>query len=103
VRFDDELGAYVRIVRQMYIEVPRRNGKSTLFGGIGIYLSCADNERGAEVVAAATTTKQARFIFDPGATARSEVARSAPYVKSYANRIVHEASGVVLRSRQLSR
>jgi phage terminase large subunit-like protein len=103
VRFDDSLGEYVRIIRQLYVEVPRRNGKTTLMGGIGIYLACADGEQGAEVVAAATTTKQARYVFDPVRQLASKSPDLRPHIKSLASRIVHTAERVVLRGRQLSR
>ena len=65
VHFDDELGDYVRVVREAYMDVPRKNGKSTMSGGIGIYLTGADREPGAEVVAAASTRDQAGFVFQP--------------------------------------
>jgi phage terminase large subunit-like protein len=53
------------MVSELYVDVPRKNGKSTLCGGIAIYMTCADDEPGAEVLAAATTKDQARFVFDP--------------------------------------
>jgi len=48
-----------------YIEVPRKNGKSQLAAGIGLYLFCADNEFGAEIYSGATTEKQAHEVFRP--------------------------------------
>ena len=93
VRFDAELDAYVRVIRTLYVEVPRRNGKSTLMGGIGIYLTCADGEAGAEVVAAATTTKQARVVFDPVRQLAEKSPAMKDHVKSYASKIVHLHSG----------
>jgi phage terminase large subunit-like protein len=89
VRWDEDAESHVRIVRSLYVEVPRRNGKSTLLGGIGVYLTCADGEHGAEVVAAATTTKQARYVFDPVRQLAAKSPALRPYVKSYASRIVH--------------
>lgn len=50
-----------RRFRRAYIEVPRKNGKSTLIAGIGLYLLVADNEPGAEVYSAATKRDQARI------------------------------------------
>ena len=44
--------------------MPRKNGKSTLSAGIGLYLLVADGEQGAEVYSAATTRDQARIVFD---------------------------------------
>lgn len=92
VRWDDDAAQYVRIIRSLYVDVPRRNGKTTIIGGIGVYLTCADGEQGAEVVAAATTTKQARYVFDPVRQLAQKSPALKPYVKAYASRIVHVAS-----------
>jgi phage terminase large subunit-like protein len=60
---DTEL-AGTRIYREVYIEVPRKNGKSTLSSGLAIVLLAADSEAGAEVYAAAGSRDQARVVFD---------------------------------------
>jgi len=54
-------GTGVRRFRTAYIEVARKNGKSTLGAGIGLYLLVADGEPGAEVYTAATKRDQARI------------------------------------------
>jgi len=51
-----------RRFRVAYIEIPRKNGKSTLLAGIGLYLFFADGEQGAEVYSAATKREQAKII-----------------------------------------
>lgn len=51
-----------RRFRQAYIELPRKNGKSTLYAGIGNYCFIADHEPGAEVYTAATKMEQAKII-----------------------------------------
>lgn len=53
-----------RRFREGYIEVPRKNGKSTLIAGIGLYLFIADGEAGADIYSAATTLPQARIIHE---------------------------------------
>ena len=93
VRWDDEAEGYVRIITDLYVDVPRKNGKSTLSGGIAIYLTCADGEPAAQVLAAATTKDQAGFVFDPVKLLATKSPALAPHVKPYANRIVHPASG----------
>lgn len=50
-----------RRYRTAYVEVARKNGKSTLAAGIGLYLMLADGEPGAEVYTAATKRDQARI------------------------------------------
>lgn len=54
----------LRRFREAYIEVPRKNGKSLVSAGIGLYMLSADGEQGAEVYSAATTRDQARIVFD---------------------------------------
>lgn len=61
----NEFGEWARVIRRLYVDVPRKNGKTTLVGGLGLYLTAADGEQSAQVVAAATTKDQARFAFDP--------------------------------------
>lgn len=47
-----------------YLEVARKNTKSTLGAAIGLYMLAGDAEPGAEVYSAATTGDQARIVFD---------------------------------------
>jgi len=54
----------VRRFRTAYNEVARKNAKSTVSSGIGLYMTGADGEGGAEVYSAATTRDQARIVFD---------------------------------------
>lgn len=49
---------------EAYLEVARKNAKSTLSSGVALYLAFADAEPGAEVYSAATTREQARIVFD---------------------------------------
>ena len=53
-----------RRYRKAYIEVPRKNGKSTLSAGLALYLTVADDEAGAEVYSAAADRDQAAIVFD---------------------------------------
>ncbi|MCP9621973.1 terminase large subunit [Nocardia otitidiscaviarum] len=91
--YDDDLAMYVRIIRTVYVELPRKNGKSTIAGGIGIYLTTADGEEGAQVIAAATRLDQAQFVFAP----IKQLAEKAPalrrHVKTYKAKIVHPRTG----------
>lgn len=54
----------LRRYRYAYIEVPRKNGKSTLLAGIGLYAAFAEGEQGAQVYSAATTRDQARIVWE---------------------------------------
>lgn len=61
-----------------YLEVARKNAKSTLAAGIALYMLAADGEPGAEVYSAATTGDQARIVFD---VARQMVLREADFIR----------------------
>lgn len=54
----------LRRFRSAFIEVPRKNGKSTLLAGIGLYLMTADGEPGAEIYSAATKRDQAKITWE---------------------------------------
>jgi len=53
-----------RRFRNAYVEVPRKNGKSTMSAGLAILLAFFDDEAGAEVYIAATKREQARIVFE---------------------------------------
>lgn len=53
-----------RRFRTAYVEVPRKNGKSTLLAGVALYFLACDGEPGAKVYSAAASTHQARIVFD---------------------------------------
>ena len=55
----------LRRFRVLFVVVPRKNGKSALSAGIGLYMLCADGEFGAEVYSGATNEKQAWEVFRP--------------------------------------
>lgn len=57
-----------RRFRRAYIEIPRKNGKSTLSSGIALYLLFADGEPGAQVFSAAADRDQASIVFDEAKT-----------------------------------
>lgn len=88
-------GDWVRIIRDVWIEVPRKNGKTTLAGGIAIYLTAGDDEPGAQVVAAATTREQAGYCFQPIASLAENSPQLKKYIKTYrsAHKVVHSQSG----------
>lgn len=48
----------------VYIEVAKKNGKSTWLAAIALYLAFIDGETGAEVYTAATSRDQAKIVFE---------------------------------------
>ena len=56
-------GPFVRRFRRAYIEIPKKNGKTTLAAAIALYLLIGDNEQNPQVFTAATTRSQAGLCF----------------------------------------
>lgn len=81
-----------RRYRRAYIEVPKKNGKSTLCAGISLYLLLADGEPGAEVYSAAADREQASIVFREAASMvrASPVLESRLQVVDSVKRIVHQ-------------
>ena len=52
-----------RKYREILLIVARKNGKSTIASGIGLYLQVADGEAGAEIYAVATKKDQAKLVW----------------------------------------
>ncbi|HEY0701257.1 MAG TPA: terminase TerL endonuclease subunit [Candidatus Acidoferrales bacterium] len=61
----------LRRFRFAHVEVARKNGKTTLWAGVGLYLFFADGEPGAEVYCAATKKDQAKILFSEAERMRS--------------------------------
>lgn len=54
-----------RRYREVYCEVPRKNGKSAIAAGVGNLMFTIDGEYGAEIYSLATNEKQAWEVFKP--------------------------------------
>ena len=84
-----------RRFRTVYIEVPRKNGKSSLSSGVGLYMLSSDNETGAEIYSAAVTRDQAKIVWSD---AKAMVTRDHDFqthfnVKAMAHSIFQENTG----------
>ncbi|MGM0582936.1 MAG: terminase large subunit [Bacteroidota bacterium] len=80
-----------RKYREAYVQVARKNGKTTLMAPIGLYGMKYDNEPGAEIFSAATTRDQAKEIFDPA----KRMVRQSKYIddiETYKNNLSHVES-----------
>lgn len=69
-----DAGKWVRRYRIAYVEIARKNGKTTLAAAIALYLMLADGEHGPEIYAGATKYDQAAIVWDE---ARAMVRASA--------------------------
>lgn len=82
VYHDAEIDVVVRVIRTVWIEIPRKNGKSTLTSAISGVLLLADGEAGAEVYNAAGSALQAGRVFDDAKrmlqTSRAAASRIEP-------------------------
>lgn len=47
---------------QAWVEIPKKNGKSTIAAGVGLYMLSGDGEAGAEVYSVATKRDQAKIV-----------------------------------------
>lgn len=70
----------LRRFRKIYLQVPRKNAKSTWAAAVGNVMLLDDGEHGAEVYSGATTEKQAWEVFGP---ARMMIERSKPIQEEY--------------------
>ncbi len=95
VEWDDEHGLYRRRYSIAWLEVARKNGKSELDAGVALYLTCADDEEGAEIYGCAGDRDQARKVYDVAErmVQLSPVLSKRLTVKSHAKRIIDERSG----------
>ncbi len=83
----------LRKYRTVFIEVPRKNGKSTLCAAIGLYMLFADEERGSEVYSAAGDRSQAGIVFEIAKGMLHQNAELSQRGKAYRNSIVNESKG----------
>jgi len=56
----------LRRTRTVYLELPRKNGKSFFTSAIALYMLVADGEAGPQVYSAATTREQAAIVWNVG-------------------------------------
>jgi len=86
-----------RRYRTCYVEIPRKNGKSTISSGVALYLLFSDGEPGAEIYSAAADRLQAAIVFD----AAKSMVEASPKLRSkckiYKREIVVEKTGSVYR------
>ncbi|MFI2810151.1 terminase large subunit [Microbulbifer sp. JSM ZJ756] len=85
----------LRRFRIAYICVPRKNGKSVIAAGIGLYMLTEDGEYGAEVYCGATSEKQAWEVYRPAQkmAERTPSFRRAYGVTSHARRLECDQRG----------
>lgn len=76
-----------RVVREVYIEVARKCGKSTLAAGIMLYMLTADNENEAQIIFAANSYPQAQLAFTMSKNFISHLDKKSKLFKTYRDQI----------------
>lgn len=85
-----------RRFRRTYKEVARKNAKSTVSSGVGLYMLAADGEEGAEIYALATSRDQAGIVWKDG---KAMVNKSPGLKKRFALEVGALAISIAARSR----
>lgn len=98
IAYDSEHDAEVRVVRTAWVEVPRKNGKSTISSGLANVLLLADGEIGAEVYAAAASKEQAGRVFEDARTMCMTSSSARKKVQALAGVIKAHRTGGIFRA-----
>ena len=59
----NEHGHAIRLIRNVYEKVGKKNGKTAVMAGLALYIQAFDGEEGAEVYVGATKEEQAKLCF----------------------------------------
>lgn len=81
-----------RVTRTAFIQVSRKNGKSSLLAALSAYCLVADGEANAQVVFAANSAKQAGLCFTMTSNFLGGVDPKGKYFKRYRDKIKFEAT-----------
>lgn len=96
---EDDHGKLVRIIREAYVEMPRKGAKTTLVSGLSMLLGFADDEPGAEVILGAASRDQAGQAYKPlEAIARSSRMLARAGVKATKKEIIRESDGSFVKA-----
>ena len=81
-----------RLVRNAYIEVARKNGKTALVAAMCLYHLIADGENNAQVILSATSAKQAKICFDMCSNFLKPIDPKGKFFKRYRDTIKFDAT-----------
>lgn len=95
----DEDGVCRRIIRDAYVEMPRKGAKTTLVAALAMYLGFADGESGAQVLLGAASRDQAGQAYKPlAAVAKSSRVLLDAGVRALKSEIVRASDGSVVKA-----
>ena len=81
-----------RMVRNAYIEVARKNGKTALVAALCLHHLIADHEANAQVILSATSAKQAKICFDMCSNFLKPLDKKGKYFKRFRDTIKFDAT-----------
>lgn len=85
-------GTNKRVIKNVYIEVGRKSGKTTLLSAIALYAMIADGENGSEVDCIANTKQQAKILFNTASNLTDSLDKKHKYIKPYRDKIKFDAT-----------
>lgn len=80
-------GTKKRVIRNVFIECARKQGKTALLAAISLYCLLADGENGAEIDCVANSRQQARILFDLCGGFAQGMDTKQKYVKLFRNQV----------------
>ena len=86
-----------RVVREVYIEVARKCGKSTLAAGIMLYCLTADGENEAQIIFAANSYSQAQLAFTMSKNFISHLDKKGKLFKTFRDQIKFPSTKSVMK------
>ena len=86
-----------RKYRRVYLEIAKKNGKSTFAAGIALYLLVADHEPGATVYSAAGDIEQAALVFEMAKTMVEMSPELRKFIKPFRRSLVVRRTRSVYR------
>ena len=86
-----------RQYREAYIQMAKKQGKSTMSSSLGLYFLLADGEEGAEVYSVAGSTDQAKIVFQQAREMAEASPRIMHHVRVYKDAIWVPATNSIYR------
>lgn len=83
----------LRLFDQCYIEIAKKNGKSSFFAALSLYEAIGDNELNASIINVASTREQARIMLDYTKAIIENSPLIEPYFTINRNIIYNEGKG----------
>ena len=87
-----------RRFRYAYLDIARKNGKTTFAAGQGLYLLIMDKEPGAEIYTVATKREQARICLDDARTIVNKSKDLKKYAQVFQHAVTCELMGSTMKS-----